>query len=151
MSLGFYENTKTLKDIDTEIEKVNQVDYGNYYDAENINTQTKSKIDEVFAKYSKNSADSLKEVEHDSDFLVKDYKRKDDDKKKLAVLRLKLTIFNYLFITIGLFAFCIFNIFVISNLNQRIIASSASVNNVEVSTTNTIQTETDSILYSVNL
>ena len=75
-----------------------------------------------------------------------EYKNVSDNKKKLQAFRWKLLLFNYVFITLCLFAFCIYNVIVISNLNYSIELKRTN-DAAQISTTTVVQNDiTDELL-----
>ena len=75
-----------------------------------------------------------------------EYKNVSDNKQKLQAFRWKLLLFNYVFITLCLFAFCIYNVIVISNLNYSIELKRTN-DAAQISTTTVVQNDiTDELL-----
>ncbi len=62
----------------------------------------------------------FKEVREFNESTFGEYKKVSDDKKKLQTLRWRLVLFNYIFISLCLFGFCIYNIVEISHLNYKL-------------------------------
>ena len=82
-----------------------------------------SRIEAEYNSYDQTIAENnakLKEVREFNESTFGEYKKVSDDKKKLQKLRWHLVLFNYIFISLCLFGFCIYNIVEISQLNYKI-------------------------------
>lgn len=104
------------------VNNATETDFKNYF----VNSNYLDRQSRIDAEYNTSiakgdlSKEKFTQVESANDNLFGEYKKVSDNKKKLQSVRWKLVLFNYIFITLCLFAFCVYNVVVISNLNYNI-------------------------------